>query len=226
MTSRQELDPIFKELLTHFLAPLPVTVQTEVEVSRLPRTIDLLVIAKTNSAQAQLRKKTPLRYASHHNQIEFKGRNDPLNIKGFARILGRTYLYMGDHTQIKSFDKMSVTIVCAGKPRNLLREQKEQFKMVTQGVYHKEDSPTITIIVANELPIERGNYPFLLFASSKQKFIQFFTQLINDLGSDPDRNPYLHLAYISTSRLYGSSRRDKGAKHDTDTFTWTPRKRC
>lgn len=198
VTSRQELDPIFKILFINFLTSLSIIAESEVEVGRLPRKIDLLVFAETEFARQQLRTKTPLRYISRFNQVEFKGRNDPLNIKGVARILGRTYLYISDENRLKSFDEMSVTIICvicAGKPRTVLREM-DDFKQIDEGIYQKDGSPQITIMVINQLPTIPENYPLLLFASSKEKFKQFFTQLIDNLGNDPANNPYLHLAYI------------------------------
>ena len=43
---RQEIDPVFKDVLTLNFRQLNILVQTQVEVSRLPRTMDALAILK------------------------------------------------------------------------------------------------------------------------------------------------------------------------------------
>ena len=40
---RAEIDPIFKDVLTFNFGQLEIPIQTQVEVSRLPRTMDALV---------------------------------------------------------------------------------------------------------------------------------------------------------------------------------------
>ncbi len=175
---RRELDPTFKQVLTQFLATLPVIVETEVEVSRLPRTIDVLVVAKTKQARDQLRLKTPFHHFRSHNQIEFKGQHDRLTVWNYMRILGRSHFYMGDNKV--PFDEMCVTIVCAGKPRTVLESQISPhiFTRVGEGRYQQDGSPQVTILVINELPTTPENYLLLLFAGSKKKFREFLTQAL------------------------------------------------
>lgn len=58
---RRELDSTFKPVIKNVLAPLPVEVRTEVEVSRLPRKINVLVLAKSADSLHQLRTRSPFR---------------------------------------------------------------------------------------------------------------------------------------------------------------------
>jgi hypothetical protein len=51
VAQHQQLDPIFKQTLVNELTPLPATLQTEVEVSRLPRTIDAIVTVEGEEAR-------------------------------------------------------------------------------------------------------------------------------------------------------------------------------
>lgn len=175
---RDTLDPKFKQVMTTFLADLPVEIQTEVEVSRLPRTIDVLVLARTEDAIEQLRARTHFQTVRTHNQIEFKGQNDRLTAWNYLHILGRTYLYMSQ--QKVSVEEMSVMIVSAGKPRKVLQGalSPHKFTEVATGYYQNDGFPTVTIIVINELPITAENYPLLVFASSETKFRAFLSEML------------------------------------------------
>ena len=43
-TERTELDPVFKEVMTRNFGQVSLPIETQVEVSRLPRTMDVLVV--------------------------------------------------------------------------------------------------------------------------------------------------------------------------------------
>lgn len=175
---RRELDPTFKQMIMTVLEPLSVTVETEVEVSRLPRTIDVIVVAESDEAHEQLRTQTPFGHFRTHNQIEFKGEHDPLTLDDYAYILGRSYLYIGDHKTI--LDEMTVTIICARKPRNVLKRVSagHTFANVGAGLYQNGAVPQITLVVINELPETAENYPLLLFAGNEKKFREVFLKLL------------------------------------------------
>lgn len=46
---RDFLDPVFKEVMTFNFAQLALPVETQVEISRLPRTMDALVVLEQPS---------------------------------------------------------------------------------------------------------------------------------------------------------------------------------
>lgn len=181
---RREIDPIFKQIIIDLLAPLPVIVETEVEVSRLPRTIDVIVKAETAEAEHRLRTETPFHHFVAHNQIEFKGLNDRLTPQNYAHILGRTHLYLGDRNL--TFDGMSVTIICARRPRNVLESvlRPHIFTNKGDGLYQNDGYPQVNIVVINELPQTEAYTPLLLFASSEKTFEEVMRELLSEKLSD------------------------------------------
>ena len=177
---RRQIDPIFKQVLTDELLTFTTTMQTEVEVSRLPRTIDALVTLTKADERLRVRTETPFFYFLRRNQVEFKGREDPLTIAGLHLISGRTQLYLGE--QDVTLQEMTVTVICAGKPRTVLAYTQtfQPLRRIEAGYYKNEAHPPIYLIVVNELPIIAKNYALLLFASSERKFRQFLEQVVTE----------------------------------------------
>jgi hypothetical protein len=147
-------------------------------VSRLPRTIDALVTLATEGERQRICAETPFFYFLKRNQVEFKGREDPLTIAGTHLIGGRTQLYLGE--QDVSLQEMTVTVICAGKPRTVLAYAQafQPFRRIEAGYYKNEAHPPVYLIVINELPLVPKNYALLLFASSEHKFRQFLDKVI------------------------------------------------
>lgn len=143
LKQRHLIDPIFKQVLTEELTPLTTALQTEVEVSRLPRTIDALVTLATDEELQRVRTETPFFYFLKQNQVEFKGREDSLTIAGYHLIGGRTQLYLGE--QDVSPQAMTVTIICAGKPRTVLAYARnfQPFHATETGYYKNDAHPPI-----------------------------------------------------------------------------------
>ncbi len=81
---RQEIDPVFKVVVTHNFGQLNILVQTQVEVSRLPRTMDALVILKSPGDVEKVRAETAFDYFRIHNHLELKGKNDSLDSCGVS----------------------------------------------------------------------------------------------------------------------------------------------
>jgi hypothetical protein len=126
-----------------------------------------------------VRTNTPFFYFLRHNQVEFKGRRDPLTIQGYHLIRGRTHLYVGE--QGIAPEEMAVTIVCAGKPKTVLtylERLQQPFVPMEAGYYRWQGQPPIYLIVVNELPITPKNYTLLLFTASKRKFREFLEQVV------------------------------------------------
>ncbi|MBC8231181.1 hypothetical protein H8E77_16635 [bacterium] len=193
---REEIDPIFKFVLIFGFDQLNVPLQTQVEVSRLPRTMDALAVLKRKADIEKVRNDTPFHYFLVYNQIEFKGKNDRLTIAGLRLILGRANLYMGENKIPVS--KMTVTIICARKPMQvLLHSQAEvSWKPLGSGYYQSKDKLPVNLIVINELDIIPKNYPLLLFASSKRKFREFLQDAINR-----NSEAYVAFAYLVEPKI-------------------------
>ncbi|MDE0084903.1 MAG: hypothetical protein OXU23_04260, partial [Candidatus Poribacteria bacterium] len=89
MTDRDFLDPVFKEVMMSNFAQLALPIETQVEISRLPRTMDALVVLEETAEREKVRAQTVFNYFRVHNQIEFKGKEDPLTRDGYNLIRGR-----------------------------------------------------------------------------------------------------------------------------------------
>jgi len=189
-TEREEIDPVFKGVLIFWFGQFNVLIQTQVEVSRLPRTMDVLVIIEQTDYLLKVRLETPFGHFRVHNQIEFKGKNDPLTIHGYHLIRGRAHLYLGEKEI--SASEMTVTIISSRKPINVLRYCPDdvRWEEIAVGHYVSTDILPVHLIVINELPIEPKNYPLLLFASSKKKFRQFLERIVKE-----DNSAYIYYAY-------------------------------
>ena len=96
MADRHFLDPIFKEVMTFNFAQLALPVETQVEISRLPRTMDALVVLEQTAEREKVHTQTAFNYFRVYNQIEFKAKNDPLTRDEYNFIRGRSYLYLGE----------------------------------------------------------------------------------------------------------------------------------
>ena len=177
---RHEIDPILKEVLTFSFGELGVPIQTQVEISRLPRTMDVLVVADQSGNLERIWHGTAFDFFRVHNSIEFKGKSDPLTIFDYHLILGRAHLYLGERKI--STSEMTVTIVSARKPIKVLRQSQNDVKWEETGVGHyvSTDLLPVHLLVCNELPLEPKYYPLLLFAASQEKFRRFMLQLIEE----------------------------------------------
>ena len=198
-TQRYMPDSIFKRIMDLRFTQLGIPLQTQVEVSHLPRTIDAVVVLRHETDQEKVRLETPFPYAGPHNLIEFKGENDRLTIPDFRLILGRSNLYMGEN-RIPVSD-ITITIVCAGTPRKVLKHSQAEveFESLGGGYYRSTDKLPVHIIAINELEVTPKNYPLLMFATSKQKFEEFLRDAVD--RNDSDHNSIITFAYFLRSEL-------------------------
>ena len=192
-------DSIFKRIMVLQFTKLGIPLQTQVEVSHLPRTIDAVIAPRHETYLEKVRLETPFPYAGPHNLIEFKGRNDRLTIPDFRLILGRANLYMGEN-RIPVSD-ITITIVCAGTPRKVLKhcQAEVEFESLGDGYYRSTDKLPVHIIAINELEVTPKNYPLLMFATSKQKFEEFLRDAVD--RNDSDHDPVITFAYFLRSEL-------------------------
>ena len=163
-----------------------------VEVSRLPRTMDALVVLENPKDLKKVKEETVFSYFRIYNQIELKGINDLLTCADYHLILGRSHLYLGGEDI--SAKEMTVTIVSSRKPINVLRHCQDDVRWTEIGIGHYvsiEHFLPVHLFVSNELAIEPKNYPLLLFASSKEKFRQFVEQIVSE-----DNTVYIYYAHF------------------------------
>lgn len=186
---RAEIDPVFKEVMTFNFGQLSLPIETQVEVSRLPRTMDALVLLLQAEDREKVRQETAFDYFRVHNQLEYKGKEDRLTRNGYHLILGRSHLYLGEK-QI-STSEMTVTIISSRKPRQVLHHSTADVRWEAVGVghYKSTDLLPVHLFVCNELEMVPKNYPLLLFAASKEKFRQFVEKIVSE-----DNTIYIYYA--------------------------------
>jgi len=186
---RAEIDPVFKEVMTFNFGQLSLPIETQVEVSRLPRTMDALVLLLQAEDREKVRKETVFDYFRVHNQLEYKGKEDRLTRNGYHLILGRSHLYLGEKKI--STSEMTVTIISSRKPRQVLHHSTADVRWEAVGVghYKSTDLLPVHLFVCNELETIEKNYPLLLFAASKEKFRQFVEKIVSE-----DNTVYIYYA--------------------------------
>jgi hypothetical protein len=189
----QAIDPVFKQIVEEEFAAYQARCQTEYEVGRLPRTIDALITIEDEAERLKIRTETPFFYLLKDNQLEFKGRRDPLTPKAYSKIRGRMEFLLSGKAM--SPETTTVTIISAGKPRSVFTYAKDKRKQpfvatAEKGYYKTEEQPLIYLIVVNELPVMPKNYPLLLFASDQRKFRKFLQQMIVE-----GQRTYIRYAY-------------------------------
>ncbi len=196
LTKRHEIDPVFKEVLTFRFGQLDIPIQTQVEVSRLPRTMDALVILKPPGDLEKVSTETAFSYFRLPNQIELKGKEDALTLSGYRLILGRANLYLGENNL--SAKGMTVTIISARKPRKVLYQCQDdvRWEKVGPGHYVSTELLPVHLFVCDELVIEPKNYPLLLFAASKKKLRQFFERIVSE-----NNTFYIYYAHFADEKL-------------------------
>lgn len=189
LPERAEIDPVFKEVMTFNFGQLSLPIETQVEVSRLPRTMDALVLLPQAEDMEKVRKETAFDYFRVHNQLEYKGKEDLLTRNGYHLILGRSHLYLGEKKI--STSEMTVTIISSRQPRKVLHHSTAdvRWEAVGFGHYKSTDLLPVHLFVCNELEMVPKNYPLLLFAASKEKFRQFVEKIVSE-----DNTIYIYYA--------------------------------
>ena len=176
-TGQSAIDPIFKQMMTSLFQGRGIDIQTEVEVSRLPLRIDVIIRVATPAALHAIQVVTPFWFFLIHNILEFKGPRDALTIWEYDRILARSRLYRSDHKV--PFSELTVTIICAQTPRKVLSHPELGFERIRQGYYFSAHRGlNVYLIAINELLTVLVNYSLLLFASSKVRVQEVIKEIM------------------------------------------------
>ena len=189
-------DALYKQVLTRFFQRENITATTEVEVGRLPRTIDIALVSSKDEAE-RLALVSPFTFFARNNLLEFKSPSDPLTPAEYKRIIARAYLYMAE-VELDDLSMLTVCAVTSGKPNKVLNEIPKlvKFSNVSDALYKSDNFPFYVIVVA-ELAIEERNYPLLLFSKGRKRK-EFLKELVRRTASPATRRKaieYLRLAY-------------------------------
>jgi len=182
-------DALFKEVMTEIFNRLHIPIKTEQEVSRKPRTIDI-VITCTEEEIEKAKRETPFDFLSNNNIIAFKSITDPLTTWEYHKIRARAHFYIAEN-RLAASDTV-ICAICSSEPRKLLHQSQDtvEFRMITPWHYVSNEKIPFHVIIIRKLKTEFKNYPLLLFAPMK-KFKEFVKHAV-----DNNRLKYFEYAYI------------------------------
>ena len=182
-------DALFKEVMTEIFSGLQIPIKTEQEVSRKPRTIDI-VITCTEEEIEKAERETPFDFLSANNIIAFKSLADPLTIWEYHKIRARAYFYIAEN-RLAAPDTI-ICAVCSSEPRKVLYQSQDtvEFEMITPWYYVSKEKIPFHVVIVRKLKTEFKNYPLLLFAPMR-KFKEFVKHAVEN-----NRLKYLEYAYI------------------------------
>ena len=193
-------DALFKEVMNERFNELGIPIKTEEEVSRKPRTIDVVVTCTPKDIE-KARRETTFDFFSKNNIIGFKSPGDRLTIWEYHKIRGRAHFYIAEN-QLTTEDTI-ICAVCSNNPRKVLHQSQDtvEFTMIKPWHYvrfaHRRLRLTASnekipfhVVIIRKLQTEFKNYPLLLFAPMK-KFKEFIKHAIEN-----NRLKYLEYAYL------------------------------
>ena len=189
-------DAVYKQVLQRFFQKQQVTANTEVEVGRLPRKIDIALVCSKEETE-RLALVSPFTFLTQHNLIEFKSPSDPLTSAEYKRIIARAYLYLAE-VELDDLSLLTACAVTSGKPIKVLTKIPKlvKFSNISQALYKSDNFP-FYVLVVTELAIEERNYPLLLFSKGRKRK-EFLKELVRIAASPATRRvamEYLRLAY-------------------------------
>ena len=182
-------------MLEEWLAPVGITVQTEVPISSDPSKADILLLRNqrtrwTNSQKERLPDGIRNSSASHI-LIEFKY-TESINRESILQILSYDTLYR--RAQKLKWHQLESFLLSSKTPRKTMLAQFGYQATEISGVYRTENDVCshITLVLLNELSKEPNNIPLKCFASRRDVLDKTFEQIdLNQLATIPSRLEWL-----------------------------------
>jgi len=177
---RQDYDSVYKAFFERLFQRWQVPVETQVEVSRRAKSID--VVIRCEEEHRKRLKNTAFCFFRSVNSLELKSPEDPLNLADYMNIFSRAYGLLAK--QEKEADRLptnaTITIVCSVRPDKILDDLKTELRFLPTsepGIYLSEQGIEVRIIVSTELDVIEKNYPLLILAKGK-KLLEFFEAVV------------------------------------------------
>jgi len=182
-------DALFKEVMTELFGGLQIPIKTEQEVSRKPRTIDV-VITCTEEDIEKAKGETPFDFLKENNIVAFKSITDPLTIWEYHKIRARAHFYIAEN-ELATEDTI-ICAVCSSEPRKVLHQSQDtvEFRMITPWHYVSNEKIPFHVIIIRKLKTKFKNYPLLPFAPMR-KFKEFVKH-----AAENNRLKYLKYGYL------------------------------
>jgi len=177
---RREYDPVYKAFYERLFRRWQIPVETQVEVSRRDRAIDVVILCEAQHLH-RLRE-TCFWFFLGINDLELKSPGDALNLADYMRIVSRAYGLLAK--QEDEADQLptnaTLTIVCSVRPTKLLDDLQKELGFeptVEPGIYISKQRLEERIIVSTELEVIEKNYPLLILAKG-EKLLEFFEEVV------------------------------------------------
>lgn len=147
--------------------------ENEYNLNTKPIQMDLLVIKKSRDIEI---KNEIGKIFRGHNIMEYKSPEDSLNVDTYVKVVGYACLYKASEVHVGDIDldDITLTLVRAGKPRELLKwfeKNDYEVREVYKGIYYVERAGSfpIQVIVSGRLSPENQKWLTALSSKLKQK---------------------------------------------------------
>ncbi len=198
---RRDYDSAYKAFYERLFQGWQIPVETQVEVGRRAKTIDVVIKCETEEHRLRLTG-TAFAFVRRINSLELKSPEDALDVSNYMLILSRAYgLLAKQPTEAEQLPtNATLTILTSVRPTKILDDLQPElgfFPTSEPGVYLCNNQPIETrIIVATELEVIEKNFPLLILAKG-QKLKEFLEEIIKrglteylevlfQVGVDPD----------------------------------------
>ncbi|MBM3240711.1 hypothetical protein FJZ31_30885 [Candidatus Poribacteria bacterium] len=175
-----DYDSAYKAFYERLFQRWQIPVETQVEVSRCARTID--VVLSCQAQHLQRLNATAFGFFRRLNALELTSPEDPLDLVVYLTIVSRAYglLAKQESETYQLPQNATITIVCSVRPDKILEELKTELGFVPTsepGIYFSDQEIERRIVVATELDVIEKNYPLLILAKG-EKLLAFFEEVV------------------------------------------------
>ena len=176
----RDYDSVYKAFYERLFQRWQVPVETQVEVSRRAKTID--VVIQCEEQHLQRLQETCFWFFRRINDLELKSPEDPLDLTDYMTIVSRAYglLAKQENEVYQLPTNATLTTVCSVRPKKLLEDLQSElqfFPTSEPGIYFSEQRIEERIIVSTEVEVIEKNYPLLILAKGK-KLLEFFEEVV------------------------------------------------
>ncbi|MBM3240714.1 hypothetical protein FJZ31_30900 [Candidatus Poribacteria bacterium] len=175
-----DYDSAYKAFYERLFQRWQIPVETQVEVSRRARTID--VVLSCQAQHLQRLNATAFGFFRRLNALELKSPEDPLDLADYMTIISRAYgLLAKQESEAEQLPtNATITIICSVRPDKILDDLQVFlgfFPTPEPGIYLNEQGIEKRIVVVTELEVIEKNYPLLILAKG-EKLLAFFEEVV------------------------------------------------
>ncbi|MEW6617913.1 MAG: hypothetical protein AB1422_00950 [bacterium] len=195
---KKKWHPYFSNVLKHLLEPKGFTVETEVEVGKMPLRIDIVVIKKGKDADV---KSLPFVFQSFtdYNVIEYKSPGDRFTRNDFDRLFAYVLLFK-IKKNIEWRRQINVYALLSGGIKGIedyIRGNGHKLAKIKEGLYFADFGFNFYLIQLDRLEVTPENYGLILFTSGES-----IRELARGIGSKREDILEVELVELIETGLY------------------------